>query len=157
VTEFSFSNPVFAAYAIAASLMIIKTIAMAWLTVLRMTQLKSGYRSPEDARRTALNPAPRAGQVGPDDRVDRFRRIHQNDLENVPFFLAAGALFVLTDPPLILAQGLFYGYVVSRLLHFWAYATARIHDIRATFWTIGVLIVIGMALRVIWVAALGSE
>ena len=77
----SFDNPAFAAYAIAASLMILKTIAMAWLTVLRMAQVKGGYRSPEVARQTALNPTPRPGQVGPDDRVDRFRRIHQNDLE----------------------------------------------------------------------------
>jgi glutathione S-transferase len=144
----TFDNPVFAAYAIAASLMILKTIAMAWLTVLRMSQVKGGYRSPEDARRTALNPDPRPGQVGPDDRVDRFRRIHQNDLENVPFFLAAGFLFVLTDPPLIWAQVLLYGYVVTRALHFWAYATAQIHDIRATFWTLGVLIVMAMA---VWV------
>ena len=136
--------------------MILKTIAMAWATVWQMTRIKGGYRSPEDAQRTALNPDPRPGQVGPDDRVDRFRRIHQNDLENVPFFLAAGFLFVLTDPPLWLAQGLFYGYVVTRLLHFWAYATAQIHDIRATFWTLGVLIVIGMALRVIWGAATGG-
>ena len=148
----SFDNPAFAAYAIAASLMILKTIAMAWLTVLRMTQVKGGYRSPEDAQKTALNPDPRPGQVGPDDRVDRFRRIHQNDLENVPMFLAAGFLFVLTDPPLWLAQVLLYGYVITRALHFWAYATARIHDIRATFWTLGVLIVMAMALWVLLVA-----
>ena len=152
----SFENPVFAAYAVAAALMVLKTVGMAWLTVLRMTQLKTGYRSPEDARRTALNPDPRPGQVGPDGRVDRFRRIHQNDLENVPLFLAAGFLFVLTDPPPLVAQVVFYGYVVTRLLHFWAYATAQIHDIRATFWTLGVLIVIGMALRVIWFSMMGG-
>ncbi len=149
----SFSNPVFATYSIAASLMILKTVGMAFLTVLRMMQIKAGYRSPEDAQRTLLNPKPVPGQVGPDDRVDRFRRIHQNDLENVPFFLVAGLLFVLTGPPLIAAQMLFYGYVLTRLLHFWAYATGQIHDVRATFWTLGVLIVIGMTLWVIWVAA----
>ena len=148
----SFANPVFAAYAVAAALMVLKTIAMAWLTVLQMSRVKAGYRSPEDARRTALNPDPRPGQVGPDDRVDRFRRIHQNDLENVPVFLAAGFLFVLTDPAPWLAQSLFYGYVLTRLLHFWAYATAQIHDIRATFWTLGVLMVIYMALAVLWQA-----
>ena len=146
------ADPVFATYATAACLMILKTIAMAWATVWRMGQIKGGYRSPEDARRTLLNPDPRPGQVGPDDRVDRMRRIHQNDLENVPFFLATGFLFVLTAPSLLTAQVLFYGYVLSRLLHLWAYATARTHDTRATFWTIGVLIIMGMALRVLWVA-----
>ena len=146
------ANPVFAAYAVAASLMVLKTVAMAWLTVWRMMQVKGGYRAPEDARATPLNPAPRPGQTDPDERVERMRRIHQNDLENVPPFLAAGFLFVLTDPALWVAQGLFYGYVLSRLLHFWAYATARSHDLRATFWTMGVLIVIGMAVRVLIVA-----
>lgn len=143
------SNPAFAAYAVAASLMILKTVLMAWLTVLRMMQLKGGYRSPEDARATALNPAPRAGQTDPDERVERFRRIHQNDLENVPFFLAAGFLFLFTDPDPRVATLLFYGYALSRLLHFWAYATAKSHDLRATFWTIGVLIIMGMAVHVL--------
>ena len=146
------SNPVFAAYAVAASLMVLKTLAMAWLTVVRMMQVKGGYRAPEDARASPLNPVPRSGQTDPDERVERMRRIHQNDLENVPFFLVAGFLFVLTDPSLWLAEGLFYGYVLSRFLHFWAYATARSHDLRATFWTLGVLIVIGMAVRVLIVA-----
>ncbi len=152
----SLTDPVFAAYAIAACLMILKTIAMAWATVWRMGQIKGGYRSPEDARRTLLNRDPRPGQVGPDDRVDRFRRIHQNDLENVPFFLVAGFLFVLTGPPLIIAQSLFYGYVLSRLLHLWAYASARSHDTRATFWTIGVLIIMAMTAWVLWTTLTGD-
>jgi glutathione S-transferase len=152
----SLSDPVFAAYAVAACLMILKTIGMAWATVWRMEQLKGGYRSPEDAQRTRLNPDPRPGQVGPDDRVDRFRRIHQNDLENVPFFLAAGFLFVLTGPPLLAAQVLFYGYVLSRLLHFWAYASARTHDVRAAFWTIGVVMIMAMTFWVLWTALTGG-
>lgn len=56
-----------------------------------------------------------------------------NDLENLPFFLVAGLLHVLTQPSLLLAQWLFYGYAVSRLMHFAAYFTGQIHEIRATF------------------------
>lgn len=82
--------------------------------------------------------------MGPNERVDRIRRIQLNDLENIPFFLAAGLLYVTTGPDLVLAQWLFYGYVVSRLLHFLAYMTAQLHDIRATFWTVGSLILIYM-------------
>ncbi|HEY8130094.1 MAG TPA: MAPEG family protein [Hyphomicrobium sp.] len=33
-----------------------------------------------------------------------MRRIQLNDLENLPFFLVAGFLFVLTEPSLLLAQ-----------------------------------------------------
>ncbi|MBL9056853.1 MAG: MAPEG family protein [Rhodobacteraceae bacterium] len=147
----SLQDPLLATYALAASLMILKTMAMGWLTVWRMMQVKGGYRAPEDLRRTLLNRTPDPAQLAPDERVERMRRIHMNDLENVPFFLAAGFLFVLTGPPLIWAQVLLYGYVASRLLHFAAYVTAQTHDLRATLWTLGSLMVMGMALRVVWV------
>lgn len=147
-------NPVFAAYAIAASLLILKAVGMSWLTVARMMKANAGFRSPEDAKRTPLNKNPSEGQVGPNEYVDRIRRIHLNDLENIPFFLAAGLLFVLIGPGLLEARLLFYGYVVSRLLHFAAYLSARTHDTRAALWTIGSLMLIYMAVRVL-LAALG--
>ena len=101
-----------------------------------------------------LNPEPNPKQLERDERVERIRRIHLNDLENLPFFLAAGFLYVLTQPSLLLARVLLYGYVVSRLLHFAAYATARTHDTRATLWTVGSLIIIFMTCRTL-LAALG--
>jgi glutathione S-transferase len=140
-------DPLFATYAIAAALMILKAVGMAWLTVLRMTQEKGGYRSPEDLRKTLLNPSPHPGQIQPNERVERIRRIHQNDLENLPFFLAAGFLYVLSEPSLAEARWVLYGYVVSRLLHFAAYLGARTHDTRATLWTIGSLLLVYMAGR----------
>ena len=147
-------NPVFATYVIAATIMILKAVSMSWLTVLRMMQAKGGFRSPEDIRKTPLNPEPDPKQLEPNERVERIRRIQLNDLENLPFFLVVGFLFVLTEPSLMAARLLFYGYVVSRLLHFAAYFTARTHDTRATFWTVGSLILIYMACRTL-VAALG--
>jgi glutathione S-transferase len=144
--KISLQNPLFATYVIAAALMILKAVSMSWLTVVRMTQEKGGFRSPEDLRKTALNPDPDPKQLEPNERVERIRRIQLNDLESLPFFLVAGLLFVLTDPPLWLAQWLLYGYVVSRLLHFAAYLSAQTHDMRATLWTVGSLILIFMTL-----------
>jgi glutathione S-transferase len=152
--KLSLQDPLFATYVIAATLMILKAVGMSWLTVVRMMTARSGFRSPEDLKKTPLNPAPHPGQLAPDERVDRIRRIHLNDLENLPFFLAAGFLFVLTQPPLLLAQVLLYGYVASRLLHFLAYLTARTHDTRATLWTVGSLILIFMTVRTL-LAAIG--
>ena len=148
-------NPLLATYAIAASLMILKAVAMSWLTVIRMVQEKGGYRAPEDLRRTALNPDPDPKQLAPNERVERIRRIHQNDLESIPFFLASGFLFVLTAPPLWLAWLLLYGYVLSRLLHFAAYLTAQTHDMRAAFWTVGSVILIVMTLWTLVTAVSG--
>jgi glutathione S-transferase len=154
MNNLSLNNPLFATYVIAATLMILKAVAMSWLTVARMLQVKGGFRSPEDIRKTPLNPQPDPAQLERNERVDRIRRIHLNDLENLPFFLAAGFLYVLTDPALLLAQVLLYGYVVSRLLHFAAYVTAQTHDMRATLWTVGSLILVFMTLRTL-LAALG--
>ena len=152
--KLSLQNPVFATYVIAATLMILKAVSMSWLTVVRMMQVKGGFRSPEDLKKTPLNPEPNPKQLEPNERVERIRRIQMNDLENLPFFLVAGFLFVLTEPPLLLAQVLLYGYVVSRLLHFAAYFTAQTHDMRATLWTVGSIILIVMTLWTL-LAALG--
>lgn len=150
----SLHDPLFATYVIAASLMILKAVGMSWLTVVRMMQAKGGFRSPEDLRKTPLNPEPNAKQLEPDERVERIRRIHLNDLENLPFFLVAGFLYVMTGPPLLLAQLLLYGYVVSRLLHFAAYLSARTHDTRAALWTVGSLIIVFMTCRALFAAVM---
>ncbi|MBM4362808.1 MAG: MAPEG family protein [Deltaproteobacteria bacterium] len=152
MSQLTLQNPVFVAYVIAASIMILKAASMSWLTVVQMIRFKGGYRSPEDLKKTPLNPAPHPEQLGPNEPVDRSRRIHMNDLENIPFFLAAGLLFVVTDPSLPLAQWLLYGYVVTRLLHFLAYLSAQIHEIRAALWTPGSLIILFMASRALMVA-----
>jgi glutathione S-transferase len=152
--KLTLQNPVFATYVIAATVMILKGIGMSWLTVFRMMQVKGGFRSPEDTRKTALNPEPTPKQLEPNEYVDRIRRIQLNDLESLPYFLVAGLLFVLTDPSLLLARWLLYGFVATRLLHFAAYFTAQTHDVRATLWTPGSLILIFMTCRTL-LAALG--
>jgi glutathione S-transferase len=144
--KFSLQNPLFATYVIAATIMILKAVGMSWLTVARMMTVKGGFRSPEDLRKTPLNPSPDPKQLEPDERVERIRRIQLNDLENLPFFLVAGLLFILTNPSLTLARWMLYGYVASRLLHFAAYVTAQTHDTRAVLWTVGSLILIFMTL-----------
>jgi glutathione S-transferase len=145
----SLENPVFHTYALAAAVMILKLMLQPWITVQRMMKVHAGYRSPEDARKTPLNPSPVEGQLEINEYVDRSRRMNLNDLESIPGFLAAGFLFVLVDPPLLLAQILIWTYVAARAAHFVAYATAQIHDIRATFWTFSSLSIIAMVVYVI--------
>ncbi len=152
--KLTLQNPVFATYVIAATVMTLKGVGMSWLTVFRMAQVKGGFRSPEDTRKTTLNPEPSPRQLEPNEYVDRIRRIQLNDLESLPYFLVAGLLFVLTDPSLLLTRWLLYGFVAARLLHFAAYFTAQTHDMRATLWTPGSLILIFMTCRTL-LAALG--
>ena len=141
----TFENPVFVTYVIAATLMILKVMGQGWITVFRMMKIGGGFLNPEDEAAGLANPKPHAGQLDPDDYVERSRRMHSNDTENIPPFLAAGFLLVMVEPPLWLAQVLLYGFVVMRMGHFWAYLTAKSHEVRASFFTFGSLIVIGMA------------
>ena len=141
----SLGNPVFHTYALVASIMILKLMAQPWITVARMMKVRAGFRSPEDAKKTPLNPEPVAGQLEVNEYVDRSRRMNLNDLESIPGFLVAGLLFVLANPPLLFAQIVMWVYLAARAAHFVAYATAQIHDIRAFCWTWSSLAVITMA------------
>jgi uncharacterized MAPEG superfamily protein len=143
-------NPVFVAYVVASALMVLKIMGQGWMTVYRMLKSDSGLVNPEDIQLGPINKNPNPKQLEVNDYVDRSRRMQRNDLENIPAFWVAGLLFVTTNPALWLAQVLMYGFVVVRLAHFWAYATKQIHEVRATFYTVGSLIVIYMALHVLW-------
>lgn len=140
-----FSNPVFVAYALAAAIMLLKGVAMSWLTVAKLITEKAGMLNPEDLRKTPFNMNPDPSQLLPNDHVNRVRRIQLNDTENLPYFFVSGLLYVTTAPPLWLAQVLFYGYAATRLAHFVAYYTAQNHEVRAALWTPGSLVIIFMA------------
>jgi uncharacterized MAPEG superfamily protein len=145
MNTFSMENPVFVTYVIAASLMILKVMGQGWMTVFRMLRSDSGLASPEDLQTGLINKNPRPEQLERNDYVDRSRRMHRNDLENIPAFLACGLIFVAAGPSLVLANILMYTFVGARLAHTIAYATKQTHEVRATFYTIGSVVVIIMA------------
>jgi glutathione S-transferase len=153
MTVMSMENPVFTTYMVAAAIMVLKIMGQGWMTVFRMLKSDSGFASPEDLRSGLINRNPRADQLEVNDYVDRSRRMHRNDLENIPAFLACGLIFVAAGPSHLLASLLMYGFVVARLAHAVAYATKQSHEVRATLYSIGSLIVITMAVYAL-VAAL---
>lgn len=143
-------NPAFAAYCATASVLVLKMAAMSWLTIYRLMKTHSGFRSPEDARAGAFNPEPREGQLDATEYVDRIRRIHQNDLENLLPFLCIGLVYVATGPSVTLAQTLFATYLVARLVHFYVYLTAQSHEMRGSIWTVSSLVMLFMAGSSLW-------
>jgi glutathione S-transferase len=142
-------NPVFVTYMITAAIMILKVMGQGWMTVYRMLKVQAGWASPEDLQAGLINRKPSPEQLEVNDYVDRSRRMHRNDLENIPAFLACGLIFVATGPSLVLANSMMYGFVAARLLHALAYASKQSHEVRATFYTIGSLLVIAMAVYVL--------
>ena len=149
MTALSMENPVFVTYMIASAVMILKIMGQGWMTVYRMLKSDSGLASPEDLQPGLINKNPRPDQLDLNDYVDRSRRMHRNDLENIPAFLACGLLFVVAGPSYLLANSLMYGFVGVRLVHTLAYATKQSHEVRATLYTVGSVIVIAMALYVL--------
>ena len=154
MSALTMQNPVFVTYVIASAIMILKIMGQGWMTVYRMLRIGAGYASPEDLQAGLINRNPQPGQLELNDYVDRSRRMHRNDLENIPAFLVCGLLFVLAGPSQVLASTLMYSFVGARLLHTVAYATKQSHEVRATLYTVGSVTVIAMALYVL-VAAIG--
>lgn len=153
MAELSMENPVFISYMVAASIMILKLMGQGWMTVFRMLKSDAGMLNPEDLLPGPANRNPRPEQLLANDYVERSRRMQRNDLENIPAFLAAGLIFVAAQPSLVLANSLMIAFVVARLAHAVAYATGQRHEVRATFFSIGSIVVIVMALYAL-VAAL---
>ena len=114
-----------------------------------MLKSDAGLVSPEDLQPGLINRNPRPEQLELNDYVDRSRRMHRNDLENIPAFLACGLLFVAASPSYLLANILMYTFVGARLVHTLAYATKQTHEVRATLYTIGSVVVIIMAVYVL--------
>jgi glutathione S-transferase len=147
--SFSLENPVFVSYAVAGALMVLKLMGQGWMTVLRMMRSEAGLLNPEDLLPGPANRHPHPDQLAPNDYVERSRRMHRNDLESIPAFLACGLLFVATGPSLALTNVLMVLFVLARLAHSVAYATGQRHEMRATFFSVGSLVVVVMALYVL--------
>lgn len=146
MTALTMENPVFVTYMIAATLMILKIMGQGWMTVYRMLASDSGLASPEDLQTGLINKNPRPEQLELNDYVDRSRRMHRNDLENIPAFLVCGLLFVIAAPSELLASILMFTFVGARLTHSLAYATKQSHEVRATLYSMGSAVVIIMAI-----------
>ena len=77
-----------------------------------ITRLRRGaYVTPEDYTFMGKQP------VAADETVERLRRAHQNDLENILPFLIIGFPYALTSPSSSIASGLFVIFTLARLLH----------------------------------------
>ncbi|XP_031634013.1 microsomal glutathione S-transferase 1-like [Contarinia nasturtii] len=109
-------NPVFSEFLLWSSILIVKFLLMAPLTSLHRFRTKSAA-NPEDMI------VVRATEMGaPNEDVERIRRAHRNDMENILPFLSAGLFYVLTDPKPMLAIWLFRVTTMARFLHTFVYA-----------------------------------
>lgn len=105
------ADPVVRLFAICAAVLVIKMLVTANLTGFYRTSRKV-YATPEDYRFFGQDPVSRR-----DEDIERIRRSHQNDLENILPFLGIGFLYALTGPSYTFASVLFVVFTAARLAY----------------------------------------
>ncbi|XP_046678497.1 microsomal glutathione S-transferase 1-like isoform X3 [Homalodisca vitripennis] len=137
------NNPVLQGFGFYASVLIVKMMAMSIITAVQRFRTKA-FISPEDA-------AAFKGEVKLEDPdVERVRRAHLNDLENIPIFLVTGFLFILSDPDVVVALMFFRLYTLARLVHTFVYAVYVVRQpARAIAFGVGQLITLIMIIMII--------
>jgi glutathione S-transferase len=105
------ADPVVRLYGFCAAVLVIKMLVTANLTGVYRTSRKV-YATPEDYRFFGQEPVSRR-----DEDIERIRRSHQNDLENILPFLGIGLVYALSGPSYTMAAVLFIVFTVSRVLY----------------------------------------
>jgi prostaglandin-E synthase 1 len=130
-------------YAICALLLVLKMMAVGGYTgMLRIR--RRVFASPEDYRFQGMEPAGRS-----DPEIERARRAHRNDLENVLPFLAVGPIYAASEPSSLGAWVCFVGFTTARILHSVFYLRGLTPH-RTVAFGIGFALTLWMVLASIW-------
>ncbi|XP_006633566.2 microsomal glutathione S-transferase 1 [Lepisosteus oculatus] len=141
-------SEVFLAFATYATIVILKMMFMAPLTgYFRMT--RKAFANPEDVSLRSKIEDEKKKMLRTDPDVERVRRCHQNDLENIVPFVVIGLLYALTGPDLYSAVLHFRVFVGSRFFHTIAYVTPLPQPSRGLSWMVGMGVTFSMAYRVL--------
>jgi len=143
VGNFFLTLPGFAALAICSVLLVLKMGAVAFVTA--NVRRRSGVVVNEED--TGVNPG---SHVEPEDAPEtlRAKRVHLNDLENIPGFLVLATIFTLSGASAVAAWSYFGGYFVLRTLHTVCYLRG-IQPWRTVAFGAGQLVQLGMMVQLV--------
>ncbi len=150
MTPFSMDNPVFTTYVIASAIMILKLMAQGWITapddqnrrrLAQLEDLQAGPANVTKARATRAQRLRRPLAPRPPQRPGEHPRLPGRgpDLRRGRAVAALGA-----NPT--------YVFVATRLAHTLAYMTGQRHELRASLYSVGSIVVIAMAVYALVVA-----
>ncbi|XP_020390947.2 microsomal glutathione S-transferase 1-like [Rhincodon typus] len=144
-----FSSEVFLAYSTYSTIVLLKMLLMGPLTgYFRVT--RKVFANPEDAKaHGAKDEESKKVYLRTDPYVERVRRCHQNDLENIVPFVGIGLLYALSGPDLNTALMHFRIFVASRIFHSIAYLVPLPQPSRGLSWIVGMGVTFSMAYRVL--------
>ncbi|XP_072509725.1 microsomal glutathione S-transferase 1 isoform X2 [Notamacropus eugenii] len=140
-------SEVFSAFTTYGAIVLSKMMIMSIVTAFfRLT--RKAFANPEDVP-GSKTPENIKKFVRTDDSVERVRRAHLNDLENIIPFLGIGLLYSLSNPDLTTALWHFRIFAAARIYHSIAYVTPLPQPNRGLSWFIGYLVTWSMAYRVL--------
>jgi glutathione S-transferase len=138
------SNPALRLFGIAYMILVLKMVAVgAYTSILRLRS--NIYATPEDYRFRGL-----AAQSTVSQDIERARRAHRNDLEQILPFFGVGLFYALSHPSMTAAWIYFGGYTVARVLHSIFYIRSM-QPHRTVAFTVALLLMLGMLLStLVW-------
>ncbi|XP_014663118.1 PREDICTED: microsomal glutathione S-transferase 1-like [Priapulus caudatus] len=143
---FSLDNDVFANFTFYAAFIVWKMCMVSVVTAITRFK-KMAFSSAEDCK---SDPSGKLKPILNDEDVERVKRVHMNDLENIVPFVLLGFLYVGTAPCVVLATWHFRVFVVARFLHTIFYKHAFRQPLRAISWVIGFLVNISMFVQIMY-------
>lgn len=130
-------------FAVCYLILVLKMMAVGTYT--GMTRIRrSVFSAPEDYAFTGSEPA-----AGRDEGIERARRAHRNDLENILPFFGVGLFYALSGPSATGAWISFGGFTLARVLHTLLYLGAS-QPGRTIAFTVGALLLLWMVLATGW-------
>jgi len=140
---YQLNDAAFASFAYFSAILGFKLCLMAPLTAYQRFR-KKAFANPEDLPDSKL-------KVKTDDPdVERVRRAHQNDLENILPFLFVGFLYCFTNPDADTANLLFKIFTFARMFHTFCYAVRPLpQPSRALAFFVGLGVQIYMLVKIV--------
>ncbi|NXR03427.1 PTGES synthase, partial [Sagittarius serpentarius] len=136
-------NKVFMSFTFYSTILILKMYVVAIITG-QVRLRKKAFANPEDALR---NGGLQYYREDPD--VERCRRAHRNDMENIFPFLFLGAIYSLLDPSPAVARIHFFIFCVGRIVHTIAYLLRLKAPTRSVAYSVAQLPCFSMALQIL--------
>uniref|UniRef100_A0A670KGT4 Prostaglandin E synthase n=2 Tax=Podarcis muralis TaxID=64176 RepID=A0A670KGT4_PODMU len=139
-------NEAFVSFIFFGTLLVIKMYAVAVITG-QVRLRKKAFANPEDALRHGGLQYHRE-----DPDVERCRRAHLNDMENIYPFLFLGAIYSLLDPNPTVARIHFLIFFFGRIVHTLAYLLKLRAPTRSVAYSVAQLPCVSMALQILFAA-----
>uniref|UniRef100_F6Z3Z5 Microsomal glutathione S-transferase 1 n=1 Tax=Ciona intestinalis TaxID=7719 RepID=F6Z3Z5_CIOIN len=146
MSAFTLENEAFSGLVFYGGLCLAKTAAMSMVTAYhRIT--KGAMPTEEDTRMMTKDPEKMKKMLVPNDDVERVRRCHLNDIENIIPFVIIGFAYILTDPAVETAIFHFQLFTGSRISHTFCYLIPIPQPSRFVFCMSGYMATLSMAFR----------